>query len=397
MNLKNKNILIGVTGSIAAYKVCYLIRSIKKAGGNVKVILTDAGEKFITTTTLETLSENRVYTDMFDYADDIMHINLIKWADCFVIYPATANTISKIATGIADNLITSSALSWSRPIIIAPAMNVNMYRNENFQHNLKMLRERDVIIVDPVTGELACGDFGEGKLVDEKYVLFYIDKYLSGSNILKDKKVLITTGPTIEDIDPVRYISNRSSGKMGYNLALAAFKHSAEVTLISGPSCLEYLNLFPIIKVRNSSDMKNAVEENLKNSNVIIMVAAVCDYKPQFKKSKLKKTKPDFNLELHRTEDILNFIGERKTREFVVGFSVETENEIENSLTKMKSKNLDMIIVNNPLEMDTGFEVDTNKVTVISRDGEIISYPLLPKKELAETIIRKISYLMNRK
>lgn len=392
MNFRNKNILIGITGSIAAYKACNLIRLIKKSSGNVKVILTDSGSEFITPVTLETLSENKVYTGMFDYAYEISHINLIKWSDCFVIYPASANTISKIACGIADNLLTSSVLSWNKPVIIAPAMNVNMYKNRAFQDNMKKLRESGHIIIEPDSGELACGDFGEGRLTDEEFALHFINKYINGSSILNGKKVLITTGPTIEDLDPARFISNRSSGKMGYHLTLAAFRHSADVTLISGPVNLNYPDLFRVIKVRNAAGMKKAVNEHFEVSDIIIKAAAVSDYKPSgFSESKIKKDADDLSLKLTKTDDILAFLGAKKGGKILVGFSVETENEIKNSQKKLKNKNLDMIVVNNPGIKGAAFETDTNIVTVISKNGEILKYPKMTKELLADILIRKIA------
>ena len=392
MNFRNKNILLGITGSIAAYKACNLIRLIKKSGGVVKVILTEAGSEFIPITTLETLSENKVYTGMFDYAYEISHINLIKWSDCFVIYPASANTISKIASGVADNLITSSVLSWNKPVIIAPAMNVNMYKNKAFFDNLEKLRKLGHIIIEPGSGELACRDFGEGRLVEDEYAIHFINRYLNGSSILKGKKVLITTGPTIEDIDPARFISNRSSGKMGFQLALAAFRHSADVTLISGPTGIDYPNLFPVIKVRSAADMKKAVDEHFDEADIIIKAAAVGDYKPSgFSESKIKKADNDLSLKLTKTDDILAHLGAKKSNKILVGFSVETENEIENSQKKIKKKNLDIIVINNPKNEGAAFEADTNIVTVISKDGEILRYPKLTKEVLADVLIRKIA------
>ena len=402
MILNGKHILIGITGGIAAYKICYLIRSIKKQGGSVKVILTEAGEQFVTKTTLETLTGEPVHSQLFEQVQNkaLPHIELARWADCFVIAPATANIIAKSACGIADDLLSTVILSYNGVIIFAPAMNENMWNNPVTQENVKKLKDLRHWIVTPGVGELACDMVGVGRMAEPEEIerVLYTNLDFDKKGRLKDlldKRVLITLGRTEEPIDPVRYISNRSSGKMGAAIAEATLSRGAEVTIIAGVHTALLQPGADIITVRTAQGMMDAVKSKIDKHDVLLMAAAVTDYRPVIAAEyKIKKGAPRITIELEQTEDILETISRREKRPILVGFSVETENVIKNARRKLKEKNLDIIVVNNPLEPGAGFETDTNRVTLIEPGKKPVDVPLLPKRIVADYIIDHIVPLL---
>lgn len=389
----SKKILIGVTGGIAAYKTCELIRELKRHHADVRVVMTEAGSKFVTPLTLATLSEHPVLTDMFDrsVATTTVHIDLARWADVILICPATANTIAKIANGVADNLLTTLALATTSPIILCPAMNKEMYRNLMYVRNADQLKGAGYIFVESEIGELACGEYGWGRLAAAPHIIHALQKALLGTNEFVGKKVLVTAGRTEEPLDPVRFITNYSSGKMGFAVAEAAALRGAEVTLISGPNNLTPFDGIHYIEIQTSEQMAAAVEGELARQDIVIMAAAVADFKPaKYSEHKLKKNGSTTAIELERTTDILKSIGSRKENKFLVGFAVETEREIESAQQKLRNKNLDMIVLNNPLQPGAGFRTDTNIVTIIDKSGTIEQLPRMTKREVAVKIIDKI-------
>lgn len=392
------NILIGVTGGIAAYKIPSLCRLFTLSGDNVKVVMTNNATKFITPLTFESVTGNRVYIDDFEtYIEpsDIKHISLSEWADIFIIAPATANTISKIANGIADNFLTSIALAYrfnEKPLLIAPAMNSNMYHNIFFKKNLDKLVKNGIYTVDPIEGVLACRDKGVGKM-EEPEIIFKKGKSLvnRGNGILKGKKILVTAGPTVEYIDPVRFISNRSSGKMGYAIAEVAYEMGADVTLITGPTYLKtFVNK---IEVTSADEMYNAVSININNIDILIMAAAVADYKVATKfDKKIKKKDETLSLHLIKNVDILKEISKQKSdKQFFVGFAAESHDLEQNALQKLKEKCLDMIVANDISRSDIGFNVDENEVKVFFRDGSLLNLPKMSKYELAKNLLSLIA------
>lgn len=391
--LKNKHILIGITGGIAAYKVNYLIRELKKNDSDVRVILTKSAKKFVSELTLETLSNSKVYSELFERTEGkfIPHIDLSNWADCFLVCPATANIISKAALGLADDLLSTVIISCDFRIIFAPAMNETMYLNAIVQQNIIKLRNMGHIIIEPETGELACIKEGIGRLPQPEKIVNYIKEYFDNQNELKGKKILITAGRTIEPIDPVRYISNYSTGKMGYAIAEEASLKGGEVTLISGPTFLNPPSGVKYIPVKTAREMAEAVKGEFIKNDVLIMTAAVSDYKPvQFSDSKMKRDKERIQIEFEKNEDILESIGKMKGNKITVGFSLETDNEISNSINKLKKKNLDIIVVNNPLDEGAGFGNDTNIVKIIDKNEKVESLDKMSKNELARIILSKI-------
>mgnify|MGYP003699989781 FL=1 len=389
MRLKNKNILIGVCGGIAAYKVCELIRLLKKNEANVKVIMTENAQKFITPLTLQTLSQNKVYTDTFEseYSYDIEHISLTTWADILVVAPATANIIGKFANGIADDLLTTTFLAFDKPVLIVPAMNSNMFENAIVQQNIQKLKLVGINFVQPESGFLACGVYGKGRYPENQKILIEIEKLLCSQD-LAGKKVLITAGPTREYLDPIRFISNRSSGKMGYALAEEAYKRGAKVTVISGPVNINTYADIEIINVQTAFQMYQKVKDIYMQYDILIFSAAVADYRPKsVSENKIKKENRDeLAIELVKNPDILKFVGEnKKPGQIIVGFSAETENVLENSQKKLEAKNADLIVANNVLEEGAGFDVDTNIVTLISKE-KVENLPKMSKSEVAERI-----------
>lgn len=388
---KDKNILLGITGGIAAYKICTLIRDFKKNGANVKVVCTPNSLNFVTKLTLQNLSQNDVFVEEFDIKDwKPEHISLADWADVMVIAPATANTISKIATGIADNLLTSIACAFSKQMFIAPAMNCHMWENPNVQENISKLKTQGVEFIEPESGFLACGYLGKGRLCSLDKILNAVGEYFSFSQILRGKKVVITSGGTIEDIDPVRYISNYSSGKMGFSLAKVAQKMGAEVVLITTK---EVLASFRVVRVKSARDMQNALDNEFETSDIVIMAAAVADYRVKnYSEQKMKKTESDtLTLELVKNPDILKYLCEKKTHQIVVGFCAESENLIENAKVKIRKKNCDYLVANDISRHDIGFSSDENEVVIFNKNGESVKFEKASKNVIARKILEYIN------
>ncbi len=389
--LSGKNILLGITGGIAAYKICELIRRFKKNGANVKIVCTPNALNFVTKLTLQNLSQNEVYVQEFDIKEwKPEHISLADEADVMVIAPATANTISKIAQGIADNLLTSIACAFSKKMIIAPAMNCNMWSNEVIQNNLSILKTRGIEILEPESGFLACGYLGKGRLCSLDKIFDAVDEALSFSQRLRGKKVVITSGGTIEDIDPVRYISNYSSGKMGFALANAAKSMGADVVLITTK---DFEAPYKIIKVKSAIDMQKALDEEFDSSNIIIMSAAVADYRVKdVSAQKMKKGADDMiNLELVKNPDILKGLCEKKTNQCIVGFCAESENLIQNAQEKITKKGCDYLVANDISRNDIGFSSDDNEVVILDKNGGIQKLEKASKQVIARLILEYIS------
>ncbi len=390
--LTGKTVVLGVTGGIAAYKMPNVARMLKKMHCNVHVIMTQNATNFITATTFETLTGNKCLIDTFDrnFEFSVEHVAIAKQADLVLIAPATANVIGKIAGGIADDMLTTTVMACTCKILIAPAMNHNMYHNSIVQENIEKLKRHGYEIIDPVCGMLANGDTGDGKLPSEETLVSYVVRELAHEKDLRGKKVLVTAGPTQEAIDPVRYITNHSTGKMGYALAEAAMLRGAEVTLISGPTAIEppmFVNVIPII---SAQEMFEKVATNATENDIIIKAAAVADYRPkEVCDEKIKKSDHDTEIELERTTDILAYLGKNKGKTFLCGFSMETENMLENSRRKLDKKNLDMIVANNLKEKGAGFGVDTNLITIITRDREL-QLELMSKQDAANCILDEI-------
>lgn len=390
--LTGKTVVLGVTGGIAAYKMPNVARMLKKMHCNVHVIMTQNATNFITATTFETLTGNKCLIDTFDrnFEFSVEHVAIAKQADLVLIAPATANVIGKIAGGIADDMLTTTVMACTCKILIAPAMNHNMYHNSIVQENIEKLKRHGYEIIDPICGMLANGDTGDGKLPSEETLVSYVVRELAHEKDLHGKKVLVTAGPTQEAIDPVRYITNHSTGKMGYALAEAAMLRGAEVTLISGPTAIEppmFVNVIPII---SAQEMFEKVATNATENDIIIKAAAVADYRPkEVCDEKIKKSDHDTEIELERTTDILAYLGKNKGKTFLCGFSMETENMLENSRRKLDKKNLDMIVANNLKDKGAGFGVDTNLITIITRDREL-QLELMSKQDAANCILDEI-------
>lgn len=394
MIFDNKHILLGVTGGIAAYKAVELLRLLKKAGADVTVMMTESAKKFVGITTFEVLSENPVLSDLyFDTDASVKHIELAQKADVAVIAPATANTIAKLANGLADNALTTTLLAVTCPVMVCPSMNTDMYQNIRVQRNLDILEKDGWHILDPDSGVLACKTTGAGRLPEPWFIFDRMEAMLTKKD-LKGKRVLISAGPTLEAIDPVRYVSNHSSGKMGYAIAKAAEKRGASVTLVSGPVHLETPVGVTRINVESCDEMAARMLSNLPDADIIIKVAAVADYKPMDPKTgKIKKKEGQKGLTLNMVEnqDILKLIGEKKTQnQFLVGFAAETEDLEKNAVLKIKKKNLDMIAANLVGSDDSGFKADTNKVKLIFRDGSSSDLPLMKKEKVADLLITHI-------
>lgn len=394
--LKDKNILLGVTGGIAAYKIANLASMLKKQGANVKVIMTENACQFITPMTFETLTAQKVYTDTFDrnFEFKVDHIELGKWADVFLIAPATANVIGKLANGIADDMLTTTALAMRCPILVSPAMNTTMFENKVVKHNIMKLRTYGMDIIMPASGHLACGDTGAGKMPEPEMLLEYIKRGVYKKKDLIGKKVCVSAGPTREAIDPVRYISNNSTGKMGVEIAKMAAYRGAKVSLIMGPSNVFVPDFINRIDIKSAEDMYEEIIKISDSQDIIIKAAAVADYTPaNYSDEKIKKKDGDLSIELSRTKDILKELGERKEnnpkKQFICGFSMETENMEENSKNKLAKKNADMIVANNVKVDGAGFGTDTNVVTIFTKDNEI-RLDKLSKTEVAEKIFDEI-------
>ncbi|MCE5212835.1 MAG: bifunctional phosphopantothenoylcysteine decarboxylase/phosphopantothenate--cysteine ligase CoaBC [Deltaproteobacteria bacterium] len=397
--LTNKKIVLGITGGIAAYKAAELTRALIKEGAKVKVIMTENAMEFITPLTMQTLSQNQVYTDIFMNADeyDMAHISLADFADAFVIAPATANIIGKIASGIGDDLLSTTIMAQDKPTLICPAMNDKMLSNPIVQENINKLKKFGYAIMSSAEGELACKTTGKGRLPDiadiiEEIKIILAPKDFDGVN------VLITAGPTEEPLDPVRFITNLSSGKMGYALAAAAHRRGAKVTLISGPASLSVPPVEKVVKVRTAKEMHKAVMESYKKADVIIKAAAVADYRPKISaEEKIKKDGKKLSLELERNPDIIAEIGKNKGNRVLVGFAMETQNLLANARQKLTKKNMDLIVANNLREEGAGFRTDTNVITIIDRTGQSESLGKMTKIEAADAILDHIKKITGRK
>lgn len=392
------NVVLGVTGGIAAYKACDIVSRLTKKEVNVDVIMTRSATEFVGPITLQSLSKNKVVTDMFDtnFYWDIEHISLAKKADVFLIAPATANIIGKMANGIADDMLSTTLMATKSKIIMAPAMNTVMYESPAVQENIQKLIKRGVIFIEPLEGLLACNDIGKGKMQDPETIADTVIHHLTLTNDLEGKKVLVTAGPTIEVIDPVRYITNRSSGKMGYQVAREAVRRGAHVTLISGKTSEKIpYGISEFISIESAEDMYQAVITRAAEMDIIIKSAAVADYTPSQKsKSKIKKSEGDMSIELERTHDILFETGQQKRKnQILVGFAAETDHILKNAVSKMKRKNLDLIVANDVKKEGAGFGVDTNIVNIIDRDGSVTELPLMDKSMVAKNLFDKIMEL----
>ncbi len=397
--LKGKKIILGISGGISAYKAAEVCRRLKKLGAEVQVVMTQVGAKFITPLTMETLSENEVVTEMFPQHRMVgtRHINLAQWADLVLVAPATYNLIGKISSGMADDILTTVISSTKAPVFLAPAMNVNMYENPICQQNIEKLKKLGYRFIEPGVGDLACGTVGRGRMAEPEEIQNEVIKILVGKKDLLVKSILVTASRTEEPIDAVRFLSNRSSGKMGYAIAEEAFRRGAKVTLISGPSNLIPSSGINLVKVRTAQEMNKAVQKSFGKSDALIMASAVSDFTPQkISSGKIKKEDVELDLKLKPTPDILKEMGRKKGKKVLVGFALETEDEIKNAKLKLKEKNLDLIVVNNPNLQGAGFEVDTNIATIIDKKGKIEKLPLMSKKELAEKIIDRVVRLLKR-
>jgi len=392
--LKGKNIILGITGSIAAYKSAYLVRLLVKEGANVKVVMTPYALEFITPVTLATLSKNTVVHDFFSYDDGSWnsHVDLGIWADLMVIAPATANTIAKMAAGICDNLLLTTYLSVRCTVMLAPAMDMDMFSHAATLENIHTLKERGNIIIEPAEGELASGLEGKGRMEEPEVLLKHISSFFNTKKKLKNKKVLVTAGPTYEALDPVRFIANHSTGKMGYAIAEKLSDQGADVTLISGPTNLLTNKKIKIINVTSAAEMYKASVKAFQGSDIAIMAAAVADYTPaKTKGTKIKAKDRNISLELKKTEDIAAKLGKmKKKNQLLVGFALETDNEITNAVSKLRKKNMDMIVLNSLNDKGAGFKHNTNKISIIDKYNNIHKFELKNKKEVAEDIIDKI-------
>ena len=386
-----KKIVIGITGSIAAFKVVQLISDLNKMNYDLEVILTEAASRFVTPISISSLTKKKVYMDIFDdEPDTITHIDIVKDADAFIIVPASANTIAKVAHGLADNMLTAAFLAATCPKLIAPAMNVHMYENIATQRNIQICKDMGITFVEPAVGLLACGDVGKGKLAEMSDIIEMI-QYATCKKTLVNKKVVISAGPTQESIDPVRYITNHSSGKMGYAIAKAARNMGADVTLVSGPTNLKKPYGIHVIDVKSADDMYNAMIKEANDASIIIMSAAVADYSPiSIADEKIKKNDDELVLELKKNKDILFELGQnKKDNQLICGFAMETQDLIENATKKLLKKNCDMIVANHLKTEGAGFKGDTNVVSMLTIHG-VKEYGLLTKEELAYEIINQL-------
>jgi phosphopantothenoylcysteine decarboxylase/phosphopantothenate--cysteine ligase len=391
--LKGKTVLLAVTGSIAAYKIAYLASSLKKLDADVHVLMTENATNFINPITFETLTGNKCLVDTFDrnFEFSVEHVSLAKKADVVMIAPASANVIGKIAHGIADDMLTTTVMACRCRKIVAPAMNTNMYENPIVQDNLKILKKYGYEVIAPAEGYLACGDTGAGKMPEPQLLLEYILRETACEKDMKGLKVLVTAGPTQEPIDPVRFITNHSTGKMGYAIATVCMRRGAEVTLVSGPTAVQKPEFVNIVPVTTAREMFEEVTSRADEQDIIIKAAAVADYRPKNVSSeKVKKTDGELSMEMERTDDILAYLGShRRPGQFLCGFSMETENVLENSRKKLKKKNLDMIAANSLKVEGAGFGGDTNVITIITEDEEV-SLELMSKEEAASKILDQI-------
>ena len=391
--LRGKNIILAVTGSIAAYKIAYLASMLKKLEADVTVLMTENAVNFINPITFETLTGNKCLIDTFDrnFEYNVEHVSLAKRTDVVLVAPATANVIGKLANGIADDMLTTTVMACECKKIVAPAMNTHMYHNPIVQDNIKKLQHYGMEVVMPDTGYLACGDIGEGKMPSEHILLEYILKEVCWEKDLLGKKILVTAGPTQEKMEPVRYITNHSTGKMGYAIARHCMQRGAEVTLVTGKTQLERPLFVHTVEVESAGDMFQAVRDCFEEQDMIIKSAAVADYRPvNVSEEKVKKRDGELSIALERTEDILQFLGEnRRPGQLLCGFSMETENMVENSRAKLVKKHLDMIVANNLKQEGAGFGGDTNIVTLITADG-CEELPVMSKEEVAKHLVDEL-------
>ena len=398
--LKNKHIILGITGSIAAYKAAYLIRALVKKGAEVQVVITPAGKEFITPLTLSTLSSHPVISEFFSNRDGTWnsHVDLGLWADAMLIAPATASTIGKMANGIADNMLITTYLSCKAPVFVAPAMDLDMFAHPSTQQNLNRLRSFGNRIIEPTSGELASHLIGKGRMEEPDKIVAVLEDFFASRSQLEKKKIVITAGPTYEKIDPVRFIGNYSSGKMGFALAETCAQQGAEVTLIAGPVALKAVH--PNIKrvdVESAEEMYQAAMKAFPESDAAILCAAVADYRPEIQATnKIKReTEGEMTLHLVPTKDIAASLGAiKRDKQLLVGFALETNNETTHATSKLKRKNLDFIVLNSLRDAGAGFRCDTNKITIIDSDGQQTAYPLKSKQEVAEDIVNKLASLL---
>lgn len=398
-NLEGKNILIGVTGGIAAYKTVEVASRLKKLGANVKVIMTKAATQFVSPRTFQEITKNAVCVEMFGDAANfnVAHISLANFADAVLVAPATANFLAKATHGIADDLLTTTILATTAPLIFAPSMNTNMLENPATQENLKILQGRGVKILESATGELACGVVGKGRLPEPEEICAELVKFFETEKLLSGKKILVTAGGTLEAIDPVRYIGNRSSGKMGFEIAKAAKNLGAEVILIAGNVQLESPENLKFVKVESAEEMREKVLAEFDSVDAVIMSAAVADYRVKnISAQKIKKSEETLTLELVKNPDILKELGKLKKKQILVGFAAETENLLEYARKKLEEKNLNFIVANNVTVKGAGFGVDTNVASIIKRNGEVENFPLMSKSELAEKILTELIKIFER-
>ncbi|MBI6089355.1 bifunctional phosphopantothenoylcysteine decarboxylase/phosphopantothenate--cysteine ligase CoaBC [Clostridium perfringens] len=384
-----KCVVVGVSGGVAVYKALDVISRLRKKDVEVHVIMTKSATEFVTPLSFQSLSQNMVITDMFaePKAWEIQHISLAKKADLMLIVPATANIIGKVANGIADDMLSTTIMATKAPVVFCPAMNTNMYENPIVQRNISLLKELGYEFIEPASGRLACGDEGKGKLQDTEIIAEETLRRLHSTKDLVGKKVVVTAGPTIVPIDPVRILTNRSSGKMGYSIAEEARDRGAEVVLISGPTSLRKPNGIKVIDVKTNEDMFNAIKNEFKDADIVIKSAAVADYKAKnYSNEKIKKTGDDLNLIFERDRDILKTLGGMKENQILVGFAAESSNLKENAKGKLERKNLDYIVANDISKQETGFASDENKVTIISKSGEEVSLEKMSKREVAKNI-----------
>lgn len=395
--LEGKNIVVGVTGGIAVHKALDVVSSLRKKKANVFVVMTKNATEFVNTLPFQSLSSNYVTVDMFEKPQnwDIEHISLAQKADMFLIVPATANIIGKVRYGIADDMLSTTIMATKAPVVFSPAMNTNMYINPITQDNIESLKKYGYHFIEPASGMLACGDVGIGKLPAPATIVGEVEDFFKRTSELTGKKVLVTAGPTREPIDPVRYITNHSTGKMGYEIAKAAKLRGAEVILISGPTNLEKPKGIEVIDVETTSEMYDEVIKHFDNVDVVIKSAAVADYKPAvYSDKKIKKSDDDLKIELTRNKDILYELGQIKGNKLLVGFAAESNDIVENAKKKIDKKNLDIIVANNICQKDAGFGSDTNIVSIINKDGSIFNYDKMTKEEVAGEILNKVKDLL---
>ena len=397
--LKGKHILLGVTGSIAAYKSAMLVRNLVKQGAEVKVVMTEMAKQFITPLTMATLSKNPILVDFYnpENGDWNSHVSLGMWADLYLIAPCSANTIGKMVSGVADNLLLTSYLSAKCKVAVAPAMDLDMYRHQSTQRNLETLRSWGVEIIEPESGELASGLEGKGRMAEPEDIVLQVESIFAREGSMKGKKVLVTAGPTREPIDPVRYISNHSSGKMAYALAREAALRGADVTVVSGPVNIKMASHdVKVVNVNTAGEMFQATKEHTPDADVVILCAAVADFTvAQVTDKKIKREKSNYNLELTPTNDIAAWVGENRSKKTIaVGFALETNDEEQNAAAKLEKKKLDMIVLNSMRDSGAGFGHDTNKVTLFFKEGEPVALPLKSKGEVAADIVDNIERLM---